>query len=134
MNSFDTYLLRRIYKKIAKLGDKLAEADAQIDWTTFRPIAQGLYTNDTERGGRPNADEVVMVKLLELQQWYGLSDEETEKQACDRISFQRFLGYPDPVPDSTTIWLFRERLAETGRDLEVWGWGLGVKINRFFYY
>ena len=73
MNSFDTYLLRRIYKKIAKLGDKLAEADAQIDWTTFRPIIQGLYTNDTERGGRPNADEVVMVKLLVLQQWFGRS-------------------------------------------------------------
>ena len=72
MNSFDTYLLRRIYKKIAKLGDKLAEADAQIDWTTFRPIAQGLYTNDTERGGRPNADEVVMIKLLVLQQCRGL--------------------------------------------------------------
>ena len=109
MNSFDTYLLRRIYKKIAKLGDKLAEADAQIDWTTFRPIIQGLYTNDTPRGGRPNADEVVMIKLLVLQQWYGLSDEELERQAYDRISFQRFLGYPDPVPDSTTIWLFRER-------------------------
>ena len=46
---------------------------------------------------------------------------ELERQACDRISFQRFLGYPDPVPDSTTIWLFRERLVETGRDLEVWG-------------
>jgi len=120
MNSFDTYLLRRIYKKIAKLGDKLAEADTQIDWTTFRPIIKDLHRNDTERGGRPNADEVVMVKLLVLQQWYGLSDMELERQAYDRISFQRFLGYPDPVPDSTTIWLFRERLAETGRDLEVW--------------
>ena len=66
MNSFDTYLLRRIYKKIAKLGDKLAEADAQIDWTTFRPIIKDLYTNDTPRGGRPNTDEAVMVKLLVL--------------------------------------------------------------------
>jgi IS5 family transposase len=120
MNSFDTYLLKRIYKKIAKLGDKLAEADTQIDWTTFRPIIQGLYTNNTPRGGRPNADEVVMVKLLVLQQWYGFSDEELERQANDRISFQRFLGYPDPVPDSTTIWLFQERLAETGKDSEVW--------------
>ena len=73
MNSFDTYLLRRIYKKIAKLGDKLAEADAQIDWTTFRPIIQGLYTNDTERGGRPNVDEVVMVKLFVFQQCRGLT-------------------------------------------------------------
>ncbi|MFA5868227.1 MAG: hypothetical protein WC941_00810 [Candidatus Bathyarchaeia archaeon] len=66
MNSFDTYLLRRIYKKIAKLGDKLAEADAQIDWTTLRPIIKDLYTNDTEQGGRPNADEVVMVKKPDI--------------------------------------------------------------------
>ena len=120
MNSFDTYLLRRIYKKIAKLGDKLAEADAQIDWTTLRPIINDLYLNDTEKGGRPNVDEVVMVKLLVLQQWLELSDEGLERQANDRISFQRFLGYPDPVPYSTTIWLFRERLAETGKDMEVW--------------
>lgn len=120
MNSFDTYLLKRIYKKIAKLGDKLAEADNQIDWTAFRPIIKDLYRNDTERGGRPNADEVVMIKLLVLQQWFGLSDEELERQANDRISFQRFLGYPDPVPDSTTIWLFRERLAETGKDKLIW--------------
>ena len=120
MNSFDTSLIRRTCKKIAKLGDKLAEADTQIDWISFRSILQGLYTNDTPRGGRPNADEVVMVKLLALQQWFGLSDEELERQANDRISFQRFLGYPDPVPDSTTVWLFRERLAETGKDREVW--------------
>ena len=120
MNSFDIYLHRRIYTKIAKLGDKLAEADAQIDWTSFRPIIQGLYTNDTPRSGRPNADEVAMVKLLALQQWISLSDEELENQAYDRISFQRFLGYPDPVRDSTTIWLFRERLAETGWEMEVW--------------
>jgi IS5 family transposase len=120
MDAFDAYLLRRIYKKIAKLGDKLVEAGAQIDWTTFRPIIKAMYRNDTERGGRPNADEVVMVKLLVLQQWYGLSDEETEKQANDRISFQRFLGYPEQPPDYSTVWSFRERLAETGRDLEIW--------------
>jgi IS5 family transposase len=61
-----------------------------------------------------------MVKLLVLQQWYGLSDPELERQATDRISFRRFLGYPDRVPDSTTMWLFRERLADTGKDREVW--------------
>jgi IS5 family transposase len=61
-----------------------------------------------------------MVKLLVLQQWYGLSDEETERQAVDRLSFRRFLGYPEKVPDSTTIWLFRERLAETGKDKQIW--------------
>jgi len=61
-----------------------------------------------------------MVKLLVLQQWYGLSDPELERQAADRLSFRRFLGFPERVPDSTTVWLFRERLADTGKDREVW--------------
>ena len=38
----------------------------------FRPIVGVMYDNRSERGGRPNIDEVVMVKLLVLQQWYGL--------------------------------------------------------------
>jgi IS5 family transposase len=61
-----------------------------------------------------------MVKLLVIQQWYGLSDEEAEHEAVDRLSFRRFLGYPGRVPDSTTIWLFRDRLAKTGKDREIW--------------
>jgi IS5 family transposase len=61
-----------------------------------------------------------MVKMLVLQSWYGLSDPELERQANDRISFHRFLGFPDAVPDATTVWLFRERLADTGKDREVW--------------
>ena len=120
MNPFETYLLRNEYRKLAQLGDKLAKADQQVDWEVFRPIIKGLYTNDTIRGGRPNNDEIVMVKLLVLQQWYGLSDEETERQAVDRLSFRRFLGYPERVPDSTTVWLFRERLAKTGKDKDIW--------------
>jgi IS5 family transposase len=120
MESFDKYLLQQEYKKLAQLGDKLAKADKQIDWEAFKPIISDLYLNDTEKGGRPNHDEVVMVKLMALQAWYGLSDEEAERQAVDRLSFRRFLGYPERVPDSTTIWLFRERLAKTGKDKLIW--------------
>jgi transposase, IS5 family len=34
----------------------------------------------------------------------------------DRLSFMRFLDLEleDPVPDATTIWLFREALAKAG--------------------
>jgi len=63
---------------------------------------------------------VVMVKLLVLQQWYGLSDPELERQASDRISFQRFLGFPEQPPDYSTVWQFRERLAATRTDELVW--------------
>ncbi len=58
--------------------------------------------------------------MMVLQQWYGLSDLEAERQIADRISFRGFLGFPNPIPDSRTIWLFRERMAETGKDMVVW--------------
>ena len=120
MDSFNKHLLQQEYNKLAKLGDKLAEADEHVDWERFRPILRDLYQNDTKLGGRPNQDEVVMIKLLVIQQWYGLSDEEAEREAVDRLSFRRFLGYPNRVPDSTTIWLFRDRLAKTGKDKLIW--------------
>ena len=120
MDSFSSYLFRKAYKKIHKLGDRLARIEPLIDWEAFRPIIAPLYDNRTPKGGRPNVDEVVMVKLLSLQQWYGLSDLELERQANDRLSFRRFLGFPGEIPDATTVWLFRERLAESGRDRLVW--------------
>jgi len=119
-DSFDSYLLRKLYDKTARNGDKLAEAEKQVDWEAFRPIVKPVYTNDTPRGGRPNTDEVVMVKLLVLQQWYGLSDPELERQVLNRIDFQHFLGFPGDAPDYSTVWQFRERLAETGTDRLVW--------------
>jgi len=120
MNSLKAFFLREAYKETQKLGDKLADIEPLIDWNAFTPIIQPLYDNQGPQGGRPNVDPVVMVKLLVLQQWYGLSDPELERQATDRISFRRFLGFPGAIPDSTTVWLFRERLAESGRDKAVW--------------
>jgi len=65
-------------------------------------------------------DPVVMMKLLVLQEWYGLSDPELERQSLNRIDFMHFLGYPEKAPDYSTVWRFRERLAETGKDQAVW--------------
>jgi IS5 family transposase len=85
MESFNKYLLQQEYKKLAKLGDRLAKADQLVNWEAFRPIIKDLYRNDSKLGGRPNHDEVVMVKLLVLQQWYGLSDEEAEREAVENV-------------------------------------------------
>jgi len=79
-----------------------------------------MYENRSERGGRPNIDEVVMVQLLVLQQWHGLSDPELEKPVKDRISFRKFLVFSAVIPDFTTVWHFRERLAKTGKDKAIW--------------
>jgi len=61
-----------------------------------------------------------MMKLLVLQAWYGLSAPELKRQVNDRISFRHFLGYPEPLPDYSTVWQLRERLGETDRDRLVW--------------
>src|SRR5512136_671366 len=120
MNSFQAWGLREAYKKVEELGDKLSKISELIDWEVFRPVLEDMYNNKTEKGGRPNFDVILMLKVLLLQQWYNLSDIEAERQITDRISFMKFLDYPDSIPDSRTIWLFRERLAETGKDKLVW--------------
>jgi IS5 family transposase len=118
MDSFATWVLKNLNAKQEK--SKLCQISELIDWPPFRPVLEKMYTNKTEKGGRPNCDVILMFKILILQQWYGLSDLEVERQMADRISFMAFLGFPDPFPDSRTIWLFRERMAETGTDKQVW--------------
>jgi IS5 family transposase len=120
MDSFTSYIFRQAYEKVKGKGDRLAKIKQAVEWERFRPIIKAMYRNDTQRGGRPNTDEVVMVKLLVLQQWYGLSDPELEKQALNRLDFQSFLGYPEQPPDYSTVWSFRERLASTGTDKLLW--------------
>lgn len=68
-----------------------------------------------------------------LQTLYTLSDDATEFQVRDRLSFIRFLqlGLEDPVPDAKTIWLFREQLTRAGAiaelfaDFDAWLKGRG---------
>jgi IS5 family transposase len=118
MDSFTTWMLRGLYAKQEK--SRLSQISDRIDWSPIRCTLEEMYDNKSERGGRPNCDVILMFKILILQQWYGLSDLEVERQMADRISFMSFLGFPDPFPDSRTIWLFRERMAITEKDNIVW--------------
>lgn len=84
-----------------------------MDFEVFRgPLVAALRRGPRGKGGRPPFDPVLMFKILVLQALYSLSDEGTEFQIKDRLSFQRFLGLglDGTVPDATTVWLFRERL------------------------
>jgi IS5 family transposase len=53
-----------------------------------------------------------MFKMLLLEQWFNLSDNEVEMQSRMRIDFLCFLGLSliDPVPDATALVRFRQRL------------------------
>lgn len=98
---------------LEKLGDLLPKLERTIDWACFRPVLANVYKKrDSSKGGRPPFDALLMLKVLVLQQFYNLSDDQTEFQIRDRYSFCRFLGLtPEArVPDAKTIWVFRERL------------------------
>jgi transposase, IS5 family len=58
------------------------------------------------------------MKILFLQRLYNLSDEQTEFQITDRLSFRRFLNIPfsNAVPDCKTVWAFREPLNKERED------------------
>ena len=105
MNSLTAGGLREAHKKLEKSGNRLLQISDLIDWVPIRQILEEMYDNKSEKGGRPNCDVILMFKILILQQWYGLSDLEIERQIADRISFMGFLGFPDPIPDSRTVWL-----------------------------
>jgi len=134
MDTFAIWILRGLNEKQGK--SRLAQVSDLIDWGSFRGILEEMYNNKTEKGGRPNCDAILMFKILILQQWYGMSDLEVERQMADRISFMAFLGFPSHFPDSRTIWLFRERMAQTGKDKLVWDElqrqlnALGLKVRR----
>ena len=95
--------------------------NAVIDWELFREELESLLGYDSRnphRGGRPPFDPVLMLKVLVLQKYHGLSDDETEFQIMDRFSFLQFLGLQagDKVPDAKTIWDFKQLLEKDGRD------------------
>lgn len=53
-----------------------------------------------------------MFKILILQRYYNLSDEQVEFQISDRMSFMRFLDLTiaNDIPDSRTVCAFREQI------------------------
>jgi len=57
-----------------------------------------------------------MFKVVILKTQYNLSDDQTEYQIYDRLSFRQFLGLEigDKIPDAKTIWLYQEQLNNFG--------------------
>ena len=81
----------------------------------FRPLLEERLSKEPQgKGGRPPYDYVMMFKIMILQRFYNISDDQVEFQVNDRMSFMRFLNLTisDDVPDAKTIWLFRERLTD----------------------
>ena len=91
-----------------------------MPWEMFRADIESVVLPAEEsrksKAGRKPIDALVLLRMLVLQSLYNLSDDQIEYQVRDRLSFTRFvgLGIEDGIPDGTTLWLFREKLAKAG--------------------
>ncbi len=109
------------YASLDAKNDPLVEIDAVVRWEEFRPVLEQVWrkpdADRKSRAGRKPMDAVLMFRALVLSALYNLSDDQIEYQVRDRLSFMRFLGLglSDRVPDSKTVWLYRDALAQAGK-------------------
>ena len=94
MRSLIDFAIRHEYSRVKALGDPLCDIGSPIDWERFKFMGRDLYNNKTSRRGRPNIDIVIMVKLLVLQHWFGLSDPELVSMAVYKCPKMAVINYP----------------------------------------
>src|SRR6476469_4297919 len=93
-------------------GDPLEAIDHLVPWESFRAEIEAVVLTPDElkksSAGRKPFDAILMFRMLVLQ-----ALKQVEYQVRDRLSFSRFLrlAIEDSIPDATTLWLFREKLA-----------------------
>lgn len=102
--------------KLRKTGNPLEKLSQVIDFEIFRPILEKELLNHDKKnnaGAKP-IDVVLMFKIMILQRYYNISDENTEYQILDRLSFRNFLTLSsgDKIPDARSIWLFKDKLSK----------------------
>ena len=103
-------------EKLSKLGNPLEKLQKVINFEMFREELEKNMLNHEKKSnaGQKPYDVVMLFKIILLKRFYNLSDEQTEYQINDRLSFKEFLGLSsgDRVPDSRTIWLFQENMIQ----------------------
>jgi len=108
-------LADQFYNIRPKRSEHLDALAKCIDWAAIQKLLDSIYASAEGAASYPL---LCYVRILLLQQWYGLSDREAELSVEDSLSFRRFAGVPleQKVPDHTRIWAFRQKLAELGLD------------------
>jgi len=107
--------------ELTNLGDPLIILQKKIDWELFRDELEKIRpeknADNIKNAGRKPFDVIMMFKIIILQRYYTISDDQMEFQLKDRRSFERFVSGGEIIyhmPDAKTIWLYRERFNEVG--------------------
>ena len=74
MDSLKSFGLEIAYNEfVTNVNDPLSKIANVIDWEKFREILESSYSNKNGKGGRPNFDVIIMLKILVLEEWFSLS-------------------------------------------------------------
>jgi len=98
-------------KKVTRRERFLGEMEKVVPWARLCAVIAPHYPKG-ERG-RPPIGLERMLRIYFLQQWYALADEALEDALYDSQALRTFAGVDlsvDPVPDATTLLLFRHLL------------------------
>jgi len=102
-------------EKIQQYNSPLLRLADYIDFEFFRKELETYFRKgkDYSKGGRPPYDYVLMFKILIIQHFYNISDDQTEFCINDRFSFMQFLNLQlgQRIPDAKTIWHFKNELS-----------------------
>ena len=90
---------------------ELLKIKEKVDFSFIEEKTRNLYA---EAVGRTSYPPKVMFKVLFLEFYYNLSDVEVVKQLKFNVLFRCFVGIKieDPLPDDTSLVVFRKRLGE----------------------
>jgi IS5 family transposase len=118
MQSHELFWKQIHEEKHERLKSPFFAISDQLNWKQFEwrlNKALKRLEKDPKKGGRPPFDPLVMFKIVVLQSYYQLSDDEMEFQLYDRLSFRQFVGLKDgnKIPDAKTIWFFKDLLSQT---------------------
>ncbi|MCM8626871.1 IS5 family transposase [Accumulibacter sp.] len=102
-------------KRVTRRERFLAEMEKGVPWREVLGVIEPHYPEGTR--GRPPVGLERMLRVVLVQQWYGLSDEGVEDAITDSQALRRFVGIDlsrEAVPDATTLLQFRHLLEERG--------------------
>jgi len=104
---FDSYVEEYFLPK----EHELLKIKEKVDFSFIEEETEDLYAKAV---GRTSYPPEVMFKILFLEFYYNLSDVEVVKQLRFNVLFRCFVGIKieDPLPDDTSLVVFRKRLGE----------------------
>jgi transposase len=104
---------QQVFRTFVPSNHPLRRALRVIAWDEFYPVLATHYSADM---GQPAINPVRMLKLEYLRYQYNLSDGQVIARSGTDIAFRCFLqlGASDPLPDPSSLCVFRGRLGREG--------------------